>query len=108
ALWVALRYVAESRDTEGAGGFDWLGAGVAALAVGGLSFGLIRGQAQAWADTAAWIAIVIGVVALVLFPILMARRPNPLVPLGLFRQRAFATINLATFFVYGALYVTIS
>ena len=36
----------------------------------------------------------------------MARRPDPLVPLGLFRSRAFAAINLATFFVYGALYVT--
>jgi len=30
------------------------------------------------------------------------------VPLGLFGQRAFATVNLATFFIYGALYVTIS
>jgi EmrB/QacA subfamily drug resistance transporter len=108
ALWVTVRYVAESRDAEASGRFDWLGAGVAALAVGGLSFGLIRGQAQAWADGAAWAAIAIGAVALVVFPILMARRPNPLVPLGLFRQRAFATINLATFFVYGALYVTIS
>jgi predicted MFS family arabinose efflux permease len=38
----------------------------------------------------------------------MARRPDPLVPLGLFRQRTFATINLATFFIYGALYVTFS
>jgi predicted MFS family arabinose efflux permease len=38
----------------------------------------------------------------------MARRPNPLVPLDLFRQRTFATINLATFFIYGALYVNIS
>src|SRR6476659_2653869 len=36
----------------------------------------------------------------------MARRPNPLVPLGLFRSRAFTTINVLTFFVYGALYVT--
>ena len=44
--------------------------------------------------------------ALVAFPILMARRPNPLVPLGLFRSRAFTTINVATFFIYGALYVT--
>ena len=100
--------MAESRDDEASGRFDWLGAGVAALAVGGLAFGLIRGQAQAWADGAAWAAIAIGTIALVLFPILMARRPNPLVPLDLFRQRAFATINLATFFIYGALYVTIS
>lgn len=108
ALWVTIRHLTESRDSEAPGRFDWLGAGVAALAVGGLAFGLIRGQAQAWADDAAWAAIAIGAVALVLFPILMARRPNPLVPLGLFRQRAFATVNLATFFIYGALYVTVS
>ena len=108
ALWVTIRHLAESRDKDASGRFDWLGAGVAALAVGGLAFGLIRGQAQAWADGAAWVAIAIGAAALVLFPILMATRPNPLVPLGLFRQRAFATINLATFFIYGALYVTFS
>ncbi len=106
ALWATLTHVQESRDTETAGRFDWVGAVVAALAVGGLAFGVIRGQANEWTDTAAWIAIMIGVVSLIVFPILMARRPNPLVPLGLFRSRAFASINLATFFVYGALYVT--
>jgi len=106
ALWATLRHVGESRDTETTGRFDWLGAMVAALAVGGLAFGLIRGQAKAWADPTAWVAIAIGVVCLVSFPILMASRPNPLVPLALFRSRAFASINLATFFVYGGLYVT--
>ena len=106
ALWATVRHVEESRDTEASGSFDWLGALVAALAIGGLAFGLIRGQAQAWSDTAAWLAIDVGIVSLILFPILMAVRPNPLVPLGLFRSRAFATVNLATFFVYGALYVT--
>jgi EmrB/QacA subfamily drug resistance transporter len=108
ALWVTLTHVAESRDTETTGRFDWLGAGVAALAVGGLSFGLIRGQAHEWADPLAWVAIAVGLLSLVVFPILMVRRPNPLVPLGLFRSRAFATVNLATFFIYGALYVTFS
>ena len=106
ALWATLAHVEESRDTETSGRFDWLGALVAALAVGGLAFGVIRGQANEWADTAAWISIVVGVVSLVLFPILMARRPDPLVPLELFRSRAFTSINLATFFIYGALYVT--
>jgi len=108
ALWATLIHVAESRDTETTGRFDWLGAAVAALAVGGLSFGLIRGQAREWADPFAWIVLATGLVSLVLFPILMARRPHPLVPLGLFRSRAFATVNLATFFIYGALYVTFS
>jgi len=106
ALWATLRHIQESRDTETTGRFDWLGALVAALAVGGLAFGVIRGQANEWADAAAWISIVVGVVSLILFPILMARRPNPLVPLDLFRSRAFASINLATFFIYGGLYVT--
>ena len=106
ALWATLNHVEESRDPEASGRFDWLGALVAALAVGGLSFGLIRGEAKDWADSAAWTAIVVGAVALVAFPILMARRPNPLVPLSLFRSRAFATINVATFFIYGAFYVT--
>jgi Flp pilus assembly pilin Flp len=94
ALWATLTHVQESRDTETTGRFDWLGAFVAALAVGGLAFGIIRGQANAWADPAAWLAIAIGVVCLML------------VPLELFRSRAFASVNLATFFIYGGLYVT--
>jgi EmrB/QacA subfamily drug resistance transporter len=106
AVFITLRHVAESRDPDPDRRFDWLGSMVAALAVGGLSFGVIRGGEHEWADPAAWASIAVGAVALVAFPFLMARREDPLVPLGLFRSRAFSTINLATFFVYGALYVT--
>jgi predicted MFS family arabinose efflux permease len=35
---------------------------------------------------------------------MMTRRKHPLVPLGLFRNRSFATINLSTRLIYGALY----
>ena len=45
-------------------------------------------------------------ISLIAFPILMAKRPHPLVPLELFRDRTFAAINLATFFIYGALYIS--
>jgi EmrB/QacA subfamily drug resistance transporter len=105
ALWAA-RHIEESRDSEAGGHFDWLGSVVATVAVGGLAFGAIRGQEQAWSDPVAWIALGVGALALVVFPFLMARRRHPLVPLGLFRERGFATINLATFFIYGALYIT--
>ena len=108
ALWATRAYVDESRDTEATGRFDWVGAAVAAIAVGGLAFGVIRGQERAWTDAVAWASIVVGAIALCAFPILMARRPHPLVPLALFRVRAFATVNLATFFIYGALYVALS
>jgi EmrB/QacA subfamily drug resistance transporter len=106
ALWITRRYIEESRDSGMTARFDWLGAVVAALAVGGLAFGMIRAQAQAWHDPLAWVSIAIGAVSLIAFPFLMARRPNPLVPLGLFRSRTFAAINLTTFFIYGGLYVT--
>jgi EmrB/QacA subfamily drug resistance transporter len=106
ALWAAIRHVEESRDPDARGTFDWLGSLVAVLAVGGLAFGAIRGQDSQWTDGNAWVALGIGAVALVLFPILMARRPNPLVPLSLFRNREFTAINLATFLIYGALYVS--
>jgi EmrB/QacA subfamily drug resistance transporter len=108
ALWTTLAQVDEATDLDTSTRFDWLGSLVAALAVGGLSIGLIRGQQGEWRDLVAWVALAIGAVALVAFPILMAVRNDPLIPLSLFRSRAFATINLATFFIYGALYVTLS
>ena len=106
ALWAGVRHVEESRDPDAGGHFDWLGSAVGALAVGGLAFGAIHGQETHWSDSLAWASLGIGVVSLALFPILMARRPHPLVPLSLFRNREFAAINLATFLIYGALYVS--
>src|SRR5437867_10157157 len=43
AVWATLRFVPESRNESASGRFDWLGAAVGALAVGGLSFGAIYG-----------------------------------------------------------------
>jgi predicted MFS family arabinose efflux permease len=108
ALWVVIRHLTESRERGSSGRFDWLGSAVAAVAVGGLSFGLVRGGEHDWQDGLSWGAIVVGSVAFLAFPILMARRRDPLVPLSLFRSRPFTAINLATFFIYGALYVTLS
>ena len=86
--------------------FDWLGAAVIALAVGGLAFGAIRGQERNWQDVSAFIALGIGVVATLAFVPLMRASSHPLVPLSLFASRNFAVINLSTFLIYGALYVS--
>lgn len=103
---IALREVPESRDEEATGRVDWLGAAVAAVAVGGLAFGAIRGQEQGWHDPLAFAVLGVGGAALVAFPVLMTRRADPLVPLDLFRLRTFSVVNLSTFVIYGALYVS--
>ncbi|MDR7522820.1 MAG: MFS transporter [Armatimonadota bacterium] len=106
ALWATLAHVGESRDEQASGAFDWLGAFVIAVAVGGLAFGAIYGQQRAWRDPLAFVVLPVGALATVAFPVLMARSPNPLVPPHLFRSRNFTVTNLSTFLIYGALYVT--
>ncbi|MGH2675421.1 MAG: MFS transporter, partial [Actinomycetota bacterium] len=104
----AMRHVPESRDEESSGRFDWLGSAVVAVAVGGLAFGTIRGQQTNWRGTEAFVALALGGVAAVAFPILMVKRRYPLVPPSLFRSRNFTVTNISTFVIYGALYVFIS
>ncbi len=106
ALFATWRYVPESRDPDAPERLDWLGSVVIAVAVAGVLFGLIRGTESNWSEAAAWIALGLGIVASIAFPVLMLKRENPLIPLSLFRRRTFTVINLATFVIYGALYVS--
>jgi len=106
ALWATVRHVQESRDERAPGAFDWTGAIVCALGVGGLAFGAIYGEQRAWRNPLAFVALAIGIMATIVLPVQMARSPHPLVPPQLFRSRNFTVTNLSTFAIYGALYVT--
>ena len=105
ALWASTR-IPESRDTTAGGEFDWLGAAVIAVGIGGLAFGATRGQQSMWQDPIAWVALAVGAVATLAVPVLMLTRPRPLIPPSLFRSRNFTVVNLSTFVIYGALYVS--
>jgi EmrB/QacA subfamily drug resistance transporter len=106
ALYATAAHVRETKDKDATGRFDWLGAFVAAVAVGGLSFGAIYGQQREWQDALAFVALALGALATAALPFLMARRRDPLVPLSLFRSRNFSVTNLSTLLIYGSLYVT--
>ena len=91
---------------ERVGHFDWLGAFLVALAVGGLSFGAIYGQQRQWQDPMAFVAIAIGAITTILLPFYFYHSKHPLMPLSMFRSRNFTVTNVSTLLIYGALYVT--
>jgi EmrB/QacA subfamily drug resistance transporter len=99
---IALRFVPESRDPE-AGALDPAGALLATLGLGGLTFGLIESSRLGWTALPVLAALVGGTAALAGFLAVEARARAPMMPLNLFRARAFAGANLLTLWLYAAL-----
>jgi EmrB/QacA subfamily drug resistance transporter len=102
-LWIAFRYVPESRDLDTSAGLDWKGALLAFGALGALVYGLIAASHGGWAQVTVLAALAGGSTLLILFIRAERRSPAPMVPLELFRSRNFAGINLLTLLLYGAL-----
>jgi len=98
AVLIAWRSVPETRDPTATGTFDVMGAVLASLALGGITYALIDlGSAGAsWAGAA-------GLIAAVAFLVLERLEPQPMMPLDLNRDRTFSASNAMTFLVYAAL-----
>ncbi len=82
---------------------DWVGGGLAVVALGAVSFGLTAAVRRGWGDPAVYGAIVVGLAVLAAFVAFEARVRSPMVPLHLFRSRVFSGMNLLTLLLYGAL-----
>ena len=105
-LAIALTRVPESRDPEAAAGLrgvDFLGAGLATVGLGALTFGLTEGPARGWGSALVVASLAAGLAALVGFVVAESRGSSPMMPLGLFRSRTFTGANLLTLLLYGAL-----
>src|SRR5688572_25373134 len=99
---VSGRHVPESRDPAHHGRFDYLGAVLGALALGGVTYALIAaGEYMLRTDVV--VSAVIGLAAGAAFVVRERRAADPMLPLGLFADRQFTGANLATLAVYGAL-----
>ncbi|MED7924990.1 MFS transporter [Nonomuraea sp. LP-02] len=93
---VAVRHVPESRDEQAAGRFDVLGAALAALALAGITYGLIQGGAP--------VPLAVGLLLAAAFVVVEVRRsPEALVPVGLFRNHVFTAVNVVTLVMYAAM-----
>jgi EmrB/QacA subfamily drug resistance transporter len=97
-VFIAVRSVPETRDPHASTHFDVVGAVLAAAALGGATYALIQ-----WGGVAAWVAIAVGVLAAAGFLVVEHREPEPMLVLGIFRDRTFSASNAMTLLVYGAL-----
>jgi EmrB/QacA subfamily drug resistance transporter len=103
AVVITRRYVPESKDDRATGPLDVKGAALAIVGLAGLVFGLVESGRRGWSDPAVVASLVVGAAALAGFVVVEARGPAPMMPLELFRSRAFAGANLLTLFLYAAL-----
>ncbi len=79
--------------------FDWLGVALSGLAMFLIVFGIQEGQTYSWGTITGpitvWGLIIAGIVIMALFVVWQAvNKAEPLVPLGLFRDRNFSIANL--------------
>jgi len=82
---------------------DLWGAFLTMVGLGGLVFGLIESSRLGFAHPGVIFSLVIAGVSLETFLVLESRIRHPMLPLEVFRSRAFTGANLLTLFLYGAL-----
>lgn len=100
---VALRHVPESRIDPKDAAIDWQGGVLATLGLAGIAYGTSAASDARWSDPSVFAPLLGGVAVLALFVWFEARAALPMVPLDLFRSRAFRGTNLMTLLLYGAL-----
>ncbi|MEU9593808.1 MFS transporter [Streptomyces sp. NPDC048219] len=93
-LLAGLRHLGESRNPS-APAIDVPGTALSVPAVGVLTYGLIEGGTRGWTSPLILGSFTAAAVLLAAFVAVEARRPAPMLPLGLFRQRLFTVSNTA-------------
>jgi EmrB/QacA subfamily drug resistance transporter len=96
AVLLGARAIPESADPAHAA-VDPVGQVTGIVWLGALTYGLIEGGSQGWGVAVTIVALVVAGVALVAFLAFEGRTARPMLPLAMFRRRAFSTANLASF-----------
>ena len=95
---LAGRLLSESHGA--ASRLDLVGAALATTGLAGLVWGIVRGNDVGWTSAQVLGALGIGVVGLAAFLLWENRTPTPMLPLRLFRSRAFTASNLVSLAMY--------
>lgn len=102
-LALSLRFMGESRDLSRSSTIDWLGAALAVVGLGVITYGFLEWPRVGLHQTVVWGSLTGGVALLVAFVVVEARVSEPMLPLSLFRSRPFTVANILTLLLYGAL-----
>jgi EmrB/QacA subfamily drug resistance transporter len=100
---VGLRHVPESRDPDAAPGLDLPGALLAAAGLAGIAYGFTAWTSRGPSSPAVLGALGLGLAGLGGFLLRERWARHPMLPLAVFRSRAFAAANAVTFAMYAAL-----
>jgi EmrB/QacA subfamily drug resistance transporter len=103
ALLVTLKWVPESRDPNYRS-LDIGGQISAALGLGALVLGLLRGNEHGWDDTIAIASFVVAAVSSVTFVVVEMHVRQPMLPLTMFRSRTFTGAQIAAFAISVSLF----
>jgi EmrB/QacA subfamily drug resistance transporter len=103
AIAVTYLKLRESRDPS-ATRVDWPGTGTFSAALGLLVFALVRGNAEGWGSTLIVSLLAAAGALLIAFMAIERRISEPMLPLGLFRRRAFTGVQLAAFALSGSIF----
>jgi EmrB/QacA subfamily drug resistance transporter len=96
-----------ARIEEGFGpdsGLDLRGFALVTGGAFGIVWGLVRGNSEGWGSLEVVAALATGALLVVAFAAWELRAREPMLPMRLFRSRAFSGGNAATFFLFAALF----
>jgi len=102
-IWIAYLRVPETRDPDAKGGLDWQGTLLVLASLGSLAYGLMTWPASGWNDSLVLTSLLAGMALFAAFLWVEYRSRAPILPLALFRSRAFSAVNLLTLLLYSAL-----
>ena len=99
-VWYSM---SPDRTDEEPGRIDWGGTLLVTTALAALTFGMIEAPSRGMRSPLVIGSLLLGTIAFVAFIALERRIENPIMPLALFRSRAFTGANLLTLLLYAAL-----
>jgi EmrB/QacA subfamily drug resistance transporter len=99
SLFVIWRLMPNVRHPDVSRSLDYLGAAVFTVAIGFLLVGLTNQQSGDWTDLTVGGFIAIGLLLSALFVLVESRAREPIVPLGLWRDRTYVSSLLSTFLI---------